>query len=93
MESQIFESVWDALEDTPEAAENLKVRAALLIALQDHVRRLDVPPVEAARRLGLTLPRLRELMQGKIDAFGLDILIDLLGRMGKRVEFQIRDAA
>lgn len=93
MENPIFESVWDALEDTPEAAENLKARAALLLALQDYVNGLNVPAVEAARQIGLTLPRLRDLLQGRIDVFSLDALVALLGRAGKRVEFQIRDAA
>jgi len=92
-EEQRFESVWDALEDTPEAAESMKLRAELMLAAQQHVRSLDVSQSEAARRLGVTQPRLSDLLRGKIDKFSLDALVDLLGRAGKRITVKIRDAA
>jgi len=34
MTSEIFESVWDALSDTAQEAENLKVRSALLYEIR-----------------------------------------------------------
>ncbi len=34
MSSERFASVWDAIEDTPEAAENMKLRSALMISLK-----------------------------------------------------------
>jgi predicted XRE-type DNA-binding protein len=34
-----FASVWDAIEDTPEKAENLKLRSSLMIALKKHFGR------------------------------------------------------
>lgn len=37
--SQRFESVWDAIEDTPAQAENMKVRSALMIALKERIER------------------------------------------------------
>ncbi len=38
MTEQTFVSVWDALEDSPEMAENMKIRSALMIELQELVR-------------------------------------------------------
>jgi predicted XRE-type DNA-binding protein len=35
--SQRFDNVWEALEDTPAEAENMKLRSSLMIALQDHI--------------------------------------------------------
>ena len=32
MSNQRFDSVWDALEDTAEVAENMKLRSALMMA-------------------------------------------------------------
>jgi predicted XRE-type DNA-binding protein len=32
-----FVSVWDAIEDTPEKAENMKLRSSLMIALKEHL--------------------------------------------------------
>ena len=39
MNNQRFASVWDAIEDTPEAAENMKLRSVLLAALKNHLTR------------------------------------------------------
>jgi hypothetical protein len=36
---EVFESVWDALEDTPEAAEVMKRRSKLMDALEEHIQR------------------------------------------------------
>ena len=33
MSNKKFASVWDGIEDTPEAAENMKLRSALMMAL------------------------------------------------------------
>jgi len=43
----------------------------------------------AARRLGITQPRLNDLLRGKIDKFSLDMLIDLAGKAGVKVRLQI----
>lgn len=37
MKKQTYTSVWDALEDTPEAAASMRVRAELMIAVQRYV--------------------------------------------------------
>ncbi|MGC2203755.1 MAG: hypothetical protein WA633_26870 [Stellaceae bacterium] len=37
MTLNVFESVWDALEDTPTEAENMKLRSSLMIALNEAV--------------------------------------------------------
>ena len=54
MSSETFESVWDAIEDTPVEAENMKLRSTLMMALEQHVRAKGWTQVEAARRLGVT---------------------------------------
>ncbi len=36
--SKKFESVWDAIEDTPQQAASMKMRSQLLIVLQEHLR-------------------------------------------------------
>ena len=35
MTNQRFPSVWDAIEDTPEEAENMKLRSVLMTALKN----------------------------------------------------------
>ena len=39
MSNKKYASVWDAIEDTPEAAENMKLRSALMMALKDYIVR------------------------------------------------------
>ena len=62
---ECFASVWDAIEDTPAAAENLKLRSALMIALKEQIEHQGWTQVEAARRFGVTQPRVSDLMPGR----------------------------
>ena len=41
---------------------------------------------EAARFLGVTQPRVSDLVRGRIDLFSVDSLIDMLARLGVRVK-------
>lgn len=78
-------TVWDAIADTPEESVALKVRADLMIAIRGTVRGWDVTQQEAARRLGITQPRLSELLSGKIAKFSLDALVSVAHRAGLEV--------
>lgn len=93
MSDERFASVWDAIEDTPAEAENLKLRSALMIALKEHIERQGWSQGEAARRFGVTQPRVSDLMRGKIDLFGLDSLVNMAAAAGLHVEMRIAEAA
>lgn len=93
MKNEQFESVWDAIEDTPEAAENMRIRSALMMALERHIKANGWTQAEAARRLHVTQPRVSDLMRGKIDLFGIDTLINMLTAAGLRVEMHVAKAA
>ena len=93
MSDEGFASVWDAIEDAPAAAENLKARSALMIALEEQIERRGWTQAEAARRFGVTQPRVSDLMRGKIDLFGLDTLVNMAVAAGLRVEMRIAAAA
>jgi predicted XRE-type DNA-binding protein len=93
MKSQQFASVWDAIEDTPEEAENMKLRSALLTALKDHITRAGMSQAQAARLLGVTQPRVSDLMRGKISLFGLDALVNMAAAAGLHIEMRILEAA
>jgi len=93
MSDERFSSVWDAIEDTPAEAENMKLRSALMIALKDHIERQGWSQSEAARRFGVTQPRVSDLMRGRIDLFGLDTLVNMAAAAGLHVEMHISEAA
>ena len=93
MTSERFESVWDAIEDNPAEAENLKLRSAMMMALKNHIKRQGLSQVDAAALLGVTQPRISDLMRGKIDLFGLDTLVNMVTAAGMHIDLKIRDAA
>lgn len=84
-------SVWDALADTPEEADNLRLRSQLMRILVKTVRAWDLPQKDAARRLHVTQPRLSELLNGKIDKFSLDALVNLLANADLEVDFTVKE--
>ena len=84
---------WDALEASPEAAQNMKLRSTLMMALQEHIERAKLSQAEAARLFGVTQPRISNLMHGKIDLFALDTLVNMATAAGMRVEMRLRKAA
>lgn len=93
MKRQGFDSVWDALENTPAEAANMTLRSRLLIAIEERVRNWKVTQSEAARRLGITQPRLNDLLRGKIMNFSIDTLINLATQAGLAVRIDIDKAA
>jgi phage-related protein/predicted XRE-type DNA-binding protein len=93
MSKKRFANVWDAIEETPAQAENMKLRSTLMRALKDHIARTELSQSQAAKLLGVTQPRISDLMRGKIELFGLDTLVNMIGAAGLHVEMRISDAA
>jgi predicted XRE-type DNA-binding protein len=93
MTTEVFESVWDALEDTPTEAENMKLRSSVMIAINEAVKSWGMTQTDAARRLGVTQPRLNELLRGRVGKFSLDALVALAARAGLAVHLEITMAA
>ena len=88
-----FASVWDAIEDTPEQAESMKLRSRLMMALQDRIHREGLSQAQTAKTLGVTQPRISDLMRGRISLFSVEALIDMLMHLGMRVEIKVKQAA
>ena len=86
---QVFASVWDALEDSPAKATNMRLRSELMIAIQEAVAGWGLTQIEAADRLKVTQPRLNDLLRGRTYKFRLDALVLLAERAGLNVRFRI----
>jgi predicted XRE-type DNA-binding protein len=93
MSKKRFANVWDAIEETPAQAENMKLRSTLMMALKDHIARMGLSQSEAAKLLGVMQPRISDLMRGKIELFGLDTLVNMIGAAGLHVEMRVSNAA
>lgn len=89
---ETFDSIFDALADTPEQAANLTARADLLIAIRERVREWELPQEQAATRLGLTRPRLNDLLRGKLEKFSLDALVNIATAAGYKVHIEIGES-
>lgn len=88
-----FESVWDAIEDTPAQAENMKLRSSLMLALKEQIAAERLTQEQAAKKFGVTQPRVSDLVRGRIELFGIDTLVNMLACAGLHVELHIAKAA
>jgi predicted XRE-type DNA-binding protein len=79
--SNIFE---DLGFDRQEAA-NLKIRADLMLDLRKFIRSKNWTQAEAAMFFGETQPRISNLMNGDIERFAIDKLVQMLSQAGMDV--------
>lgn len=70
-------------------AEHLRVRADLMTGLQEVLSKRRLKQADAAKLLGVTQPRISDLVRGRVDLFSADMLIDMLARLGIRVKLVV----
>lgn len=90
--SETFTNVWDALEDDPAERESLKVKSQMMIDIGQHIKKIGITQAQAAQKLGVSQPRVSDLVNGKIDRFTIDMLITMSARLGLHVELIIKAA-
>jgi predicted XRE-type DNA-binding protein len=78
MSNERFASVWDAIEDTPAEAEDMKLRSELMMQLQAHISRTGMSAADAAQLFGVTQHRASALIRGKINLFDRDELMNMV---------------
>ena len=66
-------------------SENLRIRSDLMIELSELIQNKGWTQVQAAELMGVSQPRISDLVRGKIDRFSIDSLIAMLGSAGVRV--------
>ena len=91
--SEPVTDVFAALFDDPQEAARLRILADMSIQLEMYIRKTGWTQKEAARQLGVTQPRISDLMRGKLSVFSIDGLVGLLLKAGIAVEFQFKNAA
>jgi len=93
LKAEEFANVWDALADTPEESANLTLRSELMTRIEAIVKKNGWTQAEAAKRCGVTQPRLNDLLRGRISRFSLDALVNIVSKLGCRVTVRIKRAA
>ncbi len=87
-----YASVWDAVADTPEEAANLRARAELMQQIEAIVKKAGWTQADAAKRCGVTQPRMNDLLRGRVSRFSLDALVNMATALGRRVRVAVEAA-
>ena len=82
MKIHTYESIWDAIADSPGEAANLKIRSQLMDILADYIRQEGITQKEAALRFGVPRSRVSELVNDRISKFTIDKLVNMAARVG-----------
>ena len=85
-----YESVWDAIADTPEQAANLRARAELMQKIAAIVKDSGWTQSEAAKHCGVTQPRINDLLRGRVSRFSLDALVNIATATGRQVHVELK---
>ncbi len=86
-------NIFEALFDDPVEAARLTLLADMSIAIERHIKQQGWTQKEAAAHLGVTQPRISNLMRGRLDLFSLDSLAAMLALAGIQIELNFKDAA
>ncbi len=84
-----FDSVWDALGYSPEERANLEVRSHLMIQIEIIIEENGWTQAVAAKKCGVSQPRINDLLRGRIDRFSIDALIKMAAALGRKVKFEL----
>ena len=90
---QVFSNVWDAIADSPAEAANLELRFDLMERISETIKQNGWTQKEAAKRCGVTQPRVNDLLRGRIARFSLDALVNIASALGRKVTVRLDDAA
>ncbi len=75
----------------PDAGE-LKIKTGLVIEIRKAIRELGLTQQQAARRMGLTQPKVSGILRGDLSNVSERKLMDCLTRLGYDIEISVRPA-
>jgi predicted XRE-type DNA-binding protein len=73
----------------PAEAENLRIRAKLMMALTSYIHERKMTQARAARIMGVSQPRISNLVRGKIGLFTIDTLVNMVAAAGLKVDVDV----
>src|SRR5690606_32194611 len=73
----------------PAEAKIMALRAEVMIRMEQHLKAQGWTQAEAAKRLGITQPRVSRLIKGRWQDFSLDMLLTLAARAGLEPELRL----
>lgn len=91
-DEEIVESSGNLFADlgfSEDEAEHLRIRSELMVEVRKLIEDRGLTQSEAAELLGVTQPRVSNLVRGKIDRFSIDSLVGMLARAGVHVDVHV----
>ena len=85
-----YRNAFEAVGFPPDEAEHLRIRADLMVELTRLIEKQGITQGQAAELLGVTQPRISDLVRGKIDRFSIDTLVTMLSQAGADVTVKVR---
>lgn len=68
---------------------NIKLRQQLMAEISQYINRKKMTQSQAAEYFGITQPRISNLVKQKVDLFTIDMLVNLLGKIGYEIGLDI----
>ena len=81
-------NVFRDLGFSAEESIELTLRSALMLHIEQILAQSGLSRREAAKRLGVTQPRLNNPLRGHIQEFGLDALVNMAAAIGAEAELR-----
>ena len=82
MTKKRFASVWEAIEDSASEAASMRLRVEVAHQIIERMQARKLTQAKAAELIGVTQPRISDLMRGRLNLFSLDAPIDMADRVG-----------
>ena len=74
-------------------AQNLLLRADLVVHIRKVIEKLGITQAEAAKRASITQPRMNDLVKGRTEKFTLDAMVNVAAQLGYIVKLSLKKAA
>ena len=74
-------------------AENMKVRAELIVEIRRLMEEMGWNQTEAAEQLGISRTRLNDILRGRLEKVTIDRLVTMLAAAGRHVRVTVDHAA
>ncbi len=79
-----YTNIFDVVTENKAEASELQTRSDLMIAIRDIIDTKKWSQEDAAKQMKITQPRVSDLVNGRIDKFSIDKLINCLHHIGFR---------
>ena len=73
----------------PAEAENLRIRAKMMMALTGYIQERKITQARAAKVMRVSQARISDLVRGKIGLFTIDTLVNMVTAAGLKVDVDI----